>query len=278
MSIYIPISGSSASFITNLVQVKEVIDVKSENVIKRVEENKIELPTKLSQLDREKIEIIDMSVDAALALSISFGATDNKIARRVFIQEYKKYKEINYNDEVLHYGISIRWIVNIKKLNSSANISSLPMVTASAQFNNLSASVSFEVVGISSSLITPLMPSNVDLKSDTYVDLKNAFEKIKEKIWDDSTTISPAVLGFFGKIKSDDDKVFSDAVAITYALDKIERGKTLNTVISKIAGKSDNVKEIVKSTYEEITGTSDFNAIPDENAQNKAKKILDNLI
>jgi hypothetical protein len=278
MSIYIPFSGSTASFITNLDHVKEVIDVKSENVIKLVENNQIQLPTSLQQLDREKIDIIDISVDAALALSISFGATDNKISRRVFIQEYKKYKEITSNDEVLHYGISIRWIVNIKKLNSSANISSLPMVTASAQFNNLSASVSFEVVGISSSLITPLMPTNVDLKSDTYVDLKNAFEEIKGKIWDTSTTITPSVLGIFGSVRSDDEKIFNDAVAITYALNNIKRGRNLNRALADVASKSDSVKEIVKSTYEEITKTSDLNVDPSDSAKNKAKQILNNLI
>ena len=90
--------------------------------------------------------------------------------------------EIIDGDEVLHCGIAIRWIVNIKKLNANANITSLPMVTASAQFNNLSASVRFEVIGISSSEITALLPTSVDLKADTYVDLQNAFEKIKSKI------------------------------------------------------------------------------------------------
>jgi hypothetical protein len=139
MSQYIPFSGATASFIANLDQVKEVIDIESENLLRLVGNNQVQLPTQLNELDRETVDIIDLSVDTALALKIPFGSTDNKIARRVYIQEYKKYKEINQGNEILHCGIAIRWVVNIKKLNADANITSLPMVTASAQFNSLSA-------------------------------------------------------------------------------------------------------------------------------------------
>lgn len=279
MSIYIPFSGATGSFVANLNQVKSAINLESENIIRYVNDNKstLSLPTVLDDLDKETIEIIDLSVDAALALKIPFGSVDNKLARRVFIQEYKKYKVIEHENEILHYGISIRWIVNIKKYNASADISSLPMVTASAQFNNLSASVRFEVVGLTSPQITELLPSSVDLNSDTYVDLKNAFESIKKLIWDENTHVIPCVLGVFGDVKSDDDKILLDAVAISYALKKIENGKTLQKAISDISGQTGTI-EIVKTVYEEITKSSELTKAPSTAARNKAKQILNDLL
>jgi hypothetical protein len=278
MTKYIPFSGATASFIANIDEVKDQIELESENLLRLVNSNQVQLPTRLSELDRETVDIIDLSVDTALALRIPFGATDNKLSRRVFIQEYKKYKEITQGTDTLHCGISIRWIVNIKKLNASADVSSLPMVTASAQFNNLSASVRFEVVGISSSEITGLLPSNVDLKADTYVELKNAFEKIKSKIWETNTTILPAILGVFGTIKSEEEKVMNDAVAIAYALKKIKDGRNLQKALSDIASKPETVKDIVKSVYSEINKSSSLTADVTASAKDKAKQILNDLL
>lgn len=277
MSQYIPFSGATASFIANIDQVKNVIDIESENLLRLIDSNQIELPTKLSQLDRETVDIVDLSVDAALALRIPFGSTDNKLSRRVYIQEYKKYKEITQGNDTLHCGISIRWVVNIKKLNASADISSLPMVTASAQFNTLSASVRFEVVGISSSEITGLLPTNVDLKADTYVDLKNAFEKIKGKIWDSATTITPSVLGIFGTVKSEEERIMSDGVAITYALKKIKEGRNLQKALNDISTKPDTTKEVVKSVYTEINKSSELTADVTNSAKDKARQLLNDI-
>lgn len=278
MSQYIPFSGATGSFVANLDQVKSLITLESENLLKAVNLNQVTLPTKLNELDRETVDIIDLSVDAALALRIPFGSTDNKLSRRVYIQEYKKYKEISQGNDTLHCGIGIRWIVNIKKLNSSADITSLPMVTASAQFNSLSASVRFEVVGISSSDITSLLPTNVDLKADTYVDLKNSFEKIKAKIWDAGTTISPSILGIFGTVKSEEERLMTDAVAIAYALKKIMNGKTLNKALSDISSKPESVKEVIKSVYTEVNKSSGLNTDVSEAAKEKASKIIDDIL
>lgn len=278
MSQYIPFSGATAGFLANIDELKEVIDLNSENLLHMVDSNQVQLPSRLEQLDRETVDIIDLSVDAALALRIPFGSTDNKIARRVYIQEYKKYKEITHGNEILHCGIGIRWIVNIKKLNANADISSLPMVTASAQFNSLSASVRFEVIGIASNEITNYLPSNVDLKADTYVELKNSFEKIKGKIWNNTTTITPTVLGIFGNIKKEEDRIMNDAVAITYALKKIKDGYNLQRALNRIASQPNSMKDIVRSVYEEITKNSDIDTRPSDESKNKVEQILNNLI
>lgn len=274
MTQYLPVSGSAQSFIAHLQQVKHELQLESADLFTQISSNEIPLPTELNQLDRETVDIIDLSVDTALALRIPFGSFENKMSRRVLIQEYKKYKEVSKGAEIIHYGISIRWIVNIRKLNLAADISSLPMVTASAQLNSISATVRFEVVGISSAEITSLLPSNVDLKADTYVSLKNSFEKIKSKIWDKNTTITPTILGVYGTIKSEEDRVYNDAVIITYALHKIKEGKTLQRALSDQPNLPHTAQDIIQTVYTDINHSSDLTSTVSSDAKDRAKSLL----
>jgi len=274
MSQYLPLSGATASLLADLPALKQVVDFQSEDLLRQVEAKKLELPSALEQLDRETVDIIDLSVDTALALKIPFGATDNKLQRRIYIQEYKKFRELVQGDQVIHTGIAIRWVVNILKLNNSADLSSLPMVTASAEFNNLKASVRFEVVGLSSPDITAYLPSNVDLKTETYVSLKNAFEKIKSKIWDKDTHVTPTVLGIFGNVKEPQSGRLADAVCIHFALTKLREGKSLAKALGALGGRSTLNKELLASIYQEMLGTDSLEAEPSEEVVEKVKELL----
>lgn len=271
---YLPISGSPSVVLADLSTLKDVIELQSEDLLRQVDSKKLELPSTLEQLDRETVDIIDLSVDTALALKIPFGATDNKLQRRIYIQEYKKYRELTEGDQVIHTGIAIRWVVNILKLNNNADLSSLPLVTASAEFNNLKASVRFEVVGLSSPDITNYLPSNVDLKTETYVTLKNAFEKIKSKIWDKDTQVHPTVLGMFGNVKTPATDRLADAIGITYALNKIKEGKTLARALGSLGVSSSLNKELITSVYQELLGTDSLETEPSDEVVEKVKELL----
>lgn len=278
MSQNIPFSGATGSFLSQIESVKQHISIESENALNAANNNTINLPTQLNELDRQITETVNLSIDAAASLNLPFGASDNKLSRIVFVQEYKKYKEIQHRDETLQCGISIRWILNIKKLNASAKITSLPMVAASAQFNNVSASVMFEVIGISSPEITDLLPTNVELNADTYVDLKTAFEAMKSKIHDADTIISPAILGVRGTLIEEDNKLLDEAVAMTYALKKIKGNKPLQNALDDISHKPATQKEIVKSVYEQLTNSSSMTDRPTEAAKEQATNRLKDML
>lgn len=273
MSQYIPFSGTAATFISNLGRIKDQIDLKSEMVIRQIHNDQIDLPSTLSELDRESVEVIILPVDVALAMHIPFGALDNKVARRIFIQEYKKYKEITIGEETVHYGISVRWIVNIRKVINQPDIASLPLLTASAQLNKLNATVRFEVLGISSNEITKLLPPSMDLKSDTYVQMRNVFDKIKEKIWSDAQ-IQPTILGVFGTLRYNEEQLLADAVLTSFAISRIRRGKTLLRTMKELKKPSDNAKEVIKSVYRELNNSTDPEAAITESARQKAKEIM----
>jgi hypothetical protein len=257
MKDYIPLSGSTSGLANYPEEYRSLINIQDPSIFADIEDGKIEIPSLLTELVNAKTETVKLSVDAALKLQIPIGSTDNKLSRTIFIQEFKQYKEITKNQETIHFGISIRWIINIQKLNSSANITSLPMIAASGQFNYVNASARFEVNGISSKEITALIPAPKDLTTETYVEFNEAFLKIKNSIWDENVTITPKILGIYANISDSNESLFDDSVTISYALKMISKGKSLGKALENASDGSK--RDLITSVYLEIAHTADLN-------------------
>lgn len=272
MKEYIPLSGFTSGLMNNPGNYKPLIEIPDLSLLTDIDEGKVQIPAGLSDLTNEKTETIKLSVDAALKLQIPFGSADNKLARTIFIQEYKKYRALTKNEEMVHYGICIRWIVNIEKLNAMARISSLPLVAASGEFNYVNASARFEVIGISSPAITKLIPAPKDLTTETFTELNNAFNKIKDKIWDKDIQIMPKILGIYGSIADKGASVFDDSVVISYALRMISRGNNLGKAIMNI--RDDSKRDLIKTVYLEIAGTTDPYAEINKESKDRASKYI----
>lgn len=272
MKDYIPLSGSTQGLINQSENYRSLIDIQDPSIFTDIENGKLATPTSLAELTNAKTETIKLSVDAALKLQIPVGNTDNKLSRTIFIQEFKQYKEIVKNQEIVHFGISIRWIINIQKLNTSANITSLPMIAASGQFNYVNASARFEVNGISSREITALIPAPKDLTTETYVEFNDAFMKIKEKIWDEKVTITPKILGIYANIVDKNDSLFEDSVTISYALKMIAKGKSLGNVLEDI--NEDTKRDMITSVYAEVTNTTELYGTISSSSKEEALKYI----
>ncbi len=272
MKNYIPLSGSMSGFINNQKTYKNIFKIDNPSALTEIDNFTQPQPQSLQELTNEKTETIKLSVDAALKLNIPIGSTDNKLSRIVLIQEYKKFKEITKNTETVHYGIGIRWIINIQKLCSSANISSLPMVAASGQFNYVNASARFEVNGISSQEITKLIPAPKDLTTETFFELNEAFIAIKEKIWAPETSITPKILGVYADYQNEQTSLFEESISIAHALNCIAKGKKLEKATLGITDNS--LIDQIKAVYMEITNTNELNKTITEAQKSKAKKYL----
>lgn len=272
MKNYLPLSGSTLSLLNQIEDYKNVLDITDYSIFKDIDDGKIETPILLSELTNAKTETIKLSVDAALKLQIPIGSIDNKFSRTIFIQEFKQYKEIVKAQERIHFGISIRWIINIQKLNSSANITTLPLIAASGQFNYVNASARFEVNGISSQVITSLIPAPKDLTTETFGEFNQAFLKIKDKIWDKDTNITPTIIGIYANFSNNSENKLEDSALIYYALKMISKGKSLDKALEEISDESK--KEIVKNVYFEVTESSDINSPINNSSKQKALKYM----
>lgn len=272
MKDYIPLSGSTSGLANHTEEYRSLINIQDPSIFTDIEDGKIEIPSLLTELVNAKTETVKLSVDAALKLQIPIGSTDNKLSRTIFIQEFKQYKEITKNQETIHFGISIRWIINIQKLNSSANITSLPMIAASGQFNYVNASARFEVNGISSKEITALIPAPKDLTTETYIEFNEAFLKIKDSIWDENVTITPKILGIYANISDSNESLFDDSVRISYALKMISKGKSLGKALENASEGSK--RDLITSVYLEIAHTADLNGSISNSSKEKALKYI----
>lgn len=272
MKDYIPLSGTTLDFISQSGNCRSLIDIQDPSIFTDIEDGKIEIPTSLAELTNAKTETVKLSVDAALKLQIPIGSTENKLSRTIFIQEFKQYKEIIKNQEIVHFGISIRWIINIQKLNASANITSLPMIAASGQFNYVNASARFEVNGISSREIIALIPAPKDFTTETYAEFNEAFMKIKDKIWDENVTITPKILGIYANIADKNESLFDDSVTISYALRMIAKGKTLGKALENI--NEDTKRDLITSVYMEVAKTTDLNGFISNSSREDALEYI----
>lgn len=222
----------------------------SDKLVKKISQKEVTPPTSLQDLFSEDVFTSQLSVNAATELKIPFGAVDNKFSRKIFIQEYAKFIDIKEGAQSVRWGVSIRWIVNLKINNASAQISSLPMVAASAQVGYINASARFQVIGLSSSKITTLMPSPAELTIDTYVEMKNAFSSIKALIHDSTTIVKPQILSVLAEVNEEKDQYFQEVLAVSWALTCLQNGKSLAN--AQLKNKNQYFNETVKATYEQI--------------------------
>jgi hypothetical protein len=218
-----------------------------ESILKKIAANDIIVPSSINDLFNEDVFTSQLSINVATQLKIPFGASDNSLSRKIFIQEYAKFKDINVDEKYVRWGVSIRWIINIKIINTSAEISSLPMVAAAAQVGYINATARFQVVGLNSSKITSLIPAPAELNIETYMEMKNAFSSIKALIHDSSTSVKPQILSVLAEVPEEDENKFDEAIAITWALLCFKKGKSMTD--SFINKKSKSFNDVVKTTY-----------------------------
>jgi hypothetical protein len=272
MTDYIPLSGSTHGLINNPEEYENLFEMSDPSIFSDIESGQKPLPKTLDELTNEGTSSTHLSVDAALKLKIPISEVENKYSRSIYVQEYKKYKEITKNEQIVHVGIAIRWVINIEKLSSSANISTLQMIAASGQFNFVKASVDFYVKGISSEKVSSLIPTTTDLNTETYNKLSNALEDIRDELWKPDTIVIPDILGALGTMKSKDNNLLHDSAVIVYALTKISNGQSLRKALMKVS--DENKIKLIKSIYSDITQSSDLHDTISKQSKIKAKELL----
>jgi hypothetical protein len=247
-------------------------------LLEKIDENQVQIPQSLQDLENFKSFTSILSIDTALKLDIPFGAKDSKFSRRVFIQDTLMYKDITDGEQKVRYGVGVRWIVNTLKLDAKANISSLPFITASAEFGFVQATASFDVLGLKSAEIAKAIPTPTKLDIETYVEMAEALKTIKGLIYDAKTEVNPQLIAVLGRERDRMEDDYRDALATGWALNRIKDGKRLQDIIHDKEMQAPMFMDVVKSVYLDITGTTALHAKPEDDARTRAKKLLDGLV
>ena len=286
MNLNIPLSGSSSLVnLSNDLNVSDFLKIPSltENnntlksfdfstIISKANENETESNEKvLNKLTREETNTYNLSVDAAMKLKIPFVSSDSRMNRIVFIQEYSKYEELEVSKTLIRKGIAVRWIIDLKKLNANAKISTLESIAASAELNLVEGNVSFQVIGISSSEITKLMPNISKFDMNTYKELSKSLQQVKQLIWDKKITVKPEIISIEGQICQNKEDSIVESVSVYKALESISNKKSIDTSHRK----TKNIPlEIYKDVYLSICDNNELNYIPTKEDAKKAKQKM----
>lgn len=236
------------------------------------------LPTTLADLPNANVFTSVFSVDVAAALGIPiFGSIDGKFSRRIYVQEYLRFKDDETTIPKKRYGIGIRWIVNVKILNTQAKINSLPFLSASAQVGNVEATALFQVIGIQSAKVTQAIPAPADLNVTTFVEMQQAFAKIIALVDAVDTRVTVQLLAIMAEVRDNSLLAYEAAIATGWALTKIDEGKSLAQAKNEWPNGTPSFDDAVKSVYIDITGNSDELNKPDNASRNKAHERLSGL-
>jgi len=266
---------SNALPTTSFERVQRVVDLtKSKNLVEKVSQNKVKLPAKLEELEKEDSFTSTLSFNAAVELNLPIASLKSTSHQHVVVQDYLRYSDIIDGDQQIRWGVGVRWTINFSTVNAEANVSSVPMIVASAQFGLVRAEARFTVLGLSSQEITNITPTPTSLDADSYAEYSNALSDIKNLMWDHNTLVQPQVIGLLAAERGAKLRVeYQNAIALTFALLAISQGDSLNSALQACSHENDEYKNTVESVYRECCENIDENS-PREKDAMIAKELL----
>ncbi len=171
----------------------------------------------LRDLDTETVRIALTTLEGNVALDAGVVGTSVKGNSYVLIVDYIKYitssKEIDTEytytnargqDVTKHFvgtipiytGIGLRIRAEFKALQSDLNISGLPAIAVAASSEGITGRLTVQTLGISGQEVTGLMPLISDISITSIQNAVQAVAAIKAKIYEESTTVYPKIVGF----------------------------------------------------------------------------------
>jgi hypothetical protein len=165
----------------------------------------------VSQLKFTKSRILSFLSDESTANTIEQTSLDGSIkygpasvtaeeGRYVINMDYAKFttlkivKESTKCSGLAKVGIGLRIKIDVTTFQPGIDVSSLKQIKIAAVEHKLSGQVSVDVIGMSAHRITDLINMPFDIATDSIQSLITVFTAMKDKIYDDSTTLTPQLL------------------------------------------------------------------------------------
>jgi hypothetical protein len=171
----------------------------------------------LHDLDTETVRVSLNTLNGSLDVTGGVVGASIKGQSYVLIVDYVKYitsrKEIDtkyvsldahgqerqehFQGTVPMYtGIGLRVRAEFLALQSGLNVSGLPALAVAASVNGISGRLTVQTLGISGPEVTSLVPLISDISITSIQNAVQAVAAIKAKIYEDTTTVYPKIVGF----------------------------------------------------------------------------------
>jgi hypothetical protein len=235
------------------------------------------IPASLDELNSLVVQSYDLSMTAAANLSIPIiGSGGGSVNRRIVILEQSAYRESDDNGTLLHYGYCVRFCVTVSKWDANLKLT-LPFLAASAEVGSISARWTLQILGLSGPKIHDALPPPTELNVEKFVLAKQSLEKIIAAIKDPKTKFKAELIR---KIEPEQQRIAAQRLAIaqTYALSCIERGRTLSESIRRAGYDTGDFEYIdaIRDVYYSV-GIQDDNSKPGDETRRKARDILNGV-
>jgi hypothetical protein len=171
----------------------------------------------LRDLDTETVRVALNTLSGDVDLTGGVVGTSIKGESYVLIVDYIKY--ITYSREVdvvypsmgvdgkevmksfqgmvpMYTGIGLRIRAEFKAHEGGLNVSGLPALAVAASTNGISGRLTVQTLGITGPEVTGLLPIISDISVTSIQNAVQAVGAIKAKIYEDTTTVYPKIVGF----------------------------------------------------------------------------------
>ncbi len=171
----------------------------------------------LRDLDTETVRIALNSFSGDASINAGIVGTSVEGQNYVLVVDYIKYitnsiaidttyvsnnangeeEEKRFQETIPMYtGIGLRIRAEFTALKSGLNISGLPAIALAASANGISGRLTVQTLGITGPEVTGLMPLISDISITSIQSAVQSVAAIKAKIYEESTTVAPKIIGF----------------------------------------------------------------------------------
>ena len=230
------------------------------------------LPKSLDDLNETSVRSIDLSVTAAMSLSIPVaGSVSGGYNRHVVVLEQYAVKHIDYNGLRYDYGYAIRFCITVS--NWSANMkASLPFLAASAEIGSVQAQWMLDIKGLGGKRIREILPPPTELNVEKFVLVKQKLSEIISAMDDPSTQFMPELINTPEDIQANQYRI---STAQAYALSCIKDGWPLKEALIKLGSAEEELTlDAIRDVYRDFAGLEDETKKPTPDTIYKAKQVL----
>lgn len=272
---YLPVNIDRVS----LANLDQVLDLsRTAELVERIRTGDVDPPRGLDDLNREDSNVAELSVDLAAELGLLYGGIGVRTNRRIFVQDYSKYMDFEEGQQRVRWGVALRFIIDVTVTDTKADLSGIPAITASAEFNLARASARFQVIGLSSADISKAVPVPASLNVEAHGEYNSALNRIKnEFMYAKSTVVQPGILAIFAEVKARGEEEYEIALATGWALNRIAEGQTLQRALDGYDKATPGFHEAIRATYLDVAKSTDLNARLTDEARSRARRLLGDI-
>lgn len=203
---------------------------------------------------------------------ISIGEVQTNMGKEVYVYEQMNYKDVdNCKGGMITYGAGVRLTILAKKLNASADLSSLGAIAAAAEVNMAEVTVSMKTIGLSGPDINAAIPPAGSYNVEKHVQYLQAIDNIKSAVNKGTTVVTPQIISLV--LPPVDDLEFIKARYMTFALERIAKKESFNVAKTKLKTYNDLSDTIFRKAYMSFVKATD-DTKPSEIQSLQAKEIL----